>query len=136
MSSQQASIRVFVYGTLKPGKSNYPIYCQGKTIAEIPAYTRGQLYHLLPGYPAMTRGNNRVEGYLLIFSRSDILQSLDILEDYCETKAANLNLYSRQQLPIYSLSDEPLGIAWCYLMTLEKITQFQGQLLNDYSWNR
>ena len=135
MNSQQSEIRVFVYGTLKPGKFNYLAYCQGKTIAEIPAYTKGQLYHLLPGYPAMTRGNNRVEGYLLSFSDGSILQSLDNLEDYCETRASELNDYYRQQLPIYSLSDQSLGMAWCYLMTPEKIGEFQGQLLKNYSWN-
>ncbi|VEP18881.1 conserved hypothetical protein [Hyella patelloides LEGE 07179] len=100
MNSQQSIIQVFVYGTLKPGESNYETYCQGKTIAEIPAYTRGQLYQLFPGYPAITKGNNKVEGYLLSFSSSKILFSLDCLEGYSETRAFDFNDYYRQQVTI------------------------------------
>jgi len=33
-------MKVFVYGTLKPGEQNYPAYCEGKAIAEIIIHTR------------------------------------------------------------------------------------------------
>ena len=135
MNSQAAIAKVFVYGTLKPRESNYQIYCQGKTIAEIAAYTRGQLYHLAPGYPGMTVGNNRVEGYLLSFSDREILADLDYLENYSENRSAQLNDYYRQQVPVYSLSNESLGTAWCYLMSLEKVTLYQGKLLSSNSWH-
>lgn len=135
MNSQLAVTQVFVYGTLKPGESNYQIYCQGKTIAEIAAYTRGQLYHLPPGYPGMTMGNNKVRGYLLSFGDSQILSDLDALENYSENRAAQLNDYYRQKVPVYSLSNESLGNAWCYLMSLEKVTFYQGKLLTTPSWH-
>lgn len=135
MNSQPATIKVFVYGTLKPGESNYQIYCQGKTIAEIAAYTRGLLYHLALGYPGMTVGNNRVEGYLLTFSNSQILNHLDALENYSENRAVRLNDYYRQQVPVYTLSDRLLGTAWCYLMSLEKIALYRGRLLSVNSWH-
>lgn len=135
MSSQPSVIQVFVYGTLKPGESNYKNYCQGKTIAEIRAYTIGELYHLAPGYPAITKGNSKVEGYLLSFADETILQSLDILEGYSRYRAEKLNEYNRQQIAVYSLSDESLGTAWGYFMTKAKITALGGKLLNVTSWN-
>ena len=135
MNSTPAVTQVFVYGTLKPGESNYKIYCQGKTIAEIAAYTRGQLYHLAPGYPGMTEGNDIVRGYLLSFSDTQILDSLDTLENYSEHRAAQLNDYYRQQVPVYSLSNESLGTAWCYLMSLERVVSYQGKLLTTQSWH-
>lgn len=142
MNSQSAIIQVFVYGTLKPRESNYQIYCQGKTIAEIPAYTTGQLYHLPVGYPAMTIGDQKIEGYLLSFRDSKILNSLDDLENYQETRASKLNDYYRQKVPIYSLpagksskSDRFLGQAWCYFMSLEKITEWKGKLLTTNIWS-
>lgn len=135
MNSQTAITKVFVYGTLKPGEFNYPIYCQGKTIAEIAAYTKGQLYHLPPGYPGMTVGNNKVEGYLLFFSDHKILGDLDYLENYRENRAAQLNDYNRQQVPVFSLSSESLGTAWCYLMSKNKVSLYRGRLLNSHSWH-
>jgi gamma-glutamylcyclotransferase (GGCT)/AIG2-like uncharacterized protein YtfP len=134
MNSQKSIVQVFVYGTLKPGESNYQTYCQGKTIAEIKAYTKGQLYHLSAGYPAMTVGNNQVKGYLLSFDSSNILISLDCLENYQETRYSKYNDYYRQKVPVYSLSDSSLGNAWCYLMTQNKVAEFQGQLLTTDSW--
>ena len=130
MNSQSLVTQVFVYGTLKPGEYNYQKYCQGKTIAEIPAYTIGELYHLAPGYPAMTEGNRQVEGYLLSFANKDILQSLDILEGYSERNAPELNDYNRELITVYSLSDEPLGEAWVYVMSIKNIAAFGGKLLN------
>jgi gamma-glutamylcyclotransferase (GGCT)/AIG2-like uncharacterized protein YtfP len=135
MNSQPSIVRVFVYGTLKPGESNYQTYCQGKTITEIQAYTKGQLYHLPAGYPAMTVGINKVKGYLLSFSSSNILISLDCLENYQETRTSEHNDYYRQKVPVYSLCDRSLNTAWCYLMTPKKVAEFQGQLFNTDSWD-
>jgi gamma-glutamylcyclotransferase (GGCT)/AIG2-like uncharacterized protein YtfP len=135
MNFQSSIVRVFVYGTLKPGESNYQTYCQGKTITEIQAYTKGQLYHLPAGYPAITVGTNKVQGYLLSFRNSKIVISLDCLENYQENRALEQNDYYRQKVPIYSLSDRSLGTAWCYLMTQTKVAEFQGQFLNTNSWD-
>jgi gamma-glutamylcyclotransferase (GGCT)/AIG2-like uncharacterized protein YtfP len=134
MNSQSSIVRVFVYGTLKPGESNYQTYCQGKTITEIQAYTKGQLYHLPLGYPAITVGINKVKGYLLSFSSNNILISLDCLENYQENRASKYNDYYRQKVFVYSFSDRYLGTAWCYLMTQKKVAEFQGQPLNSDRW--
>ncbi len=142
MNSSAAILKVFVYGTLKPGEANYQNYCQGKTIAETPAYTRGELYQLSPGYPGMCQGNRKITGYLLEFAISQkeplincsILQELDRLEDYQENRSLELNEYYRIQPEIYSLDDTSLGNAWCYFMTKNKIIQLEGQAILTNQW--
>jgi gamma-glutamylcyclotransferase (GGCT)/AIG2-like uncharacterized protein YtfP len=124
-------IKVFVYGTLKPGEANYENYCAGKVIEEIEAYTWGELYHLSLGYPAMTEGTSKVKGILFTFADAAILNSLDQLEDYNETRSPELNEYYRQEIPIYHVSGQSLGKAWGYLMTKTKVQQFEGVLLTS-----
>ena len=128
-------IDVFVYGTLKPGERNYPYYCGGKVIQETKAYTWGQLYNLPLGYPAMTEGDRKIEGYLLTFCDPNILTSLDELEDYHQERSPEANEYYRQQVRVYSLTDDFLGSAWSYLMSLEKIKQLKGTPINSGYWN-
>ncbi|HHP7232149.1 MAG TPA: gamma-glutamylcyclotransferase [Xenococcaceae cyanobacterium] len=140
MSHEQATtkliIPIFVYGTLKPGEKNYRYYCEGKTLTEIPAYTWGQLYHLPAlGYPGMTKGNSKVQGWLLIFEDEQILASLDLLESYQEERSPFLNEYNRQQVPIYSLAGDFLRQAWCYVMSFTKVQQQQGILVSDSQWH-
>jgi len=136
MNDSASTIQVFVYGTLKPGESNYLAFCQGNTIAEIEAYTKGELYHLTPGYPAMTLGTRKIQGYLLIFSaQSKILSRLDILENYQPDRAIALNDYYRQSVSVYNQQDELISNAWCYQMTPPKIAEFGGQLINSNIWS-
>ncbi|MDJ0632953.1 MAG: gamma-glutamylcyclotransferase [Xenococcaceae cyanobacterium MO_188.B29] len=126
---------VFVYGTLKPGERNYLRYCAGKTIRETQAYVKGQLYHLSLGYPALTEGDKKIEGYLLTFANNSILTSLDELEDYHPDRSPELNEYYRQQVLVYNLADDFLEKAWIYLMNLAKIEKLQGTLLNSRYWS-
>ncbi len=128
------TLKVFVYGTLKPGERNYPIYCQDKVIEAIRAYTHGQLYHLSLGYPAMIVGTQKVQGYLLTLADETVLEKLDYLEDYHPLRSPQDNHYSRQTLSIYSLTGETLGDAWGYLMTVQKIQQLGGKLIPSGWW--
>ncbi|ACK64435.1 AIG2 family protein [Rippkaea orientalis PCC 8801] len=127
-------MRVFVYGTLKPGERNYPIYCQNKVIEEIRVYTYGELYHLNLGYPGMTIGTRQVHGYLLVFADESVLEPLDRLEDYHPLRSPQDNQYLREVLTVYSLTGELLGETWGYRMTLEKVQQFGGQLVASGWW--
>ena len=73
--------KIFVYGTLKPGGSNY-LLAKGVTHAE-PAYLEGyELLHFDPeGYPAMVPGVGRVYGVVLTFADIEAaLPALDMLE--------------------------------------------------------
>ncbi|BAZ45287.1 AIG2 family protein [Chondrocystis sp. NIES-4102] len=134
MKLQLSSLKVFVYGTLKPGEVNYPIYCGGKVKSQRTVYTYGNLYSLSLGYPAMTVGNNKVKGILLTFAESEILKGLDQLEDYQEERDNDLNLYYRNLIPIY-IDDQLLGEAWAYFMTAEKVKQYHGTLVESGWWS-
>ena len=75
-------IQVFVYGTLKPGEVNYQFYCAEYVVQFFPAVAKGLLYKLPVGYPAMTKGNSNVYGFVLSFQSPKVLSKLDKLEDY------------------------------------------------------
>jgi gamma-glutamylcyclotransferase (GGCT)/AIG2-like uncharacterized protein YtfP len=127
-------MKVFVYGTLKPGEQNYSAYCEGKAIAFQPAYTYGKLYHLCLGYPGMTVGQEKVQGYLLTFADESNLVELDELETFDPQRLPENNEYQREMIPIYDLEDHSLGKAWGYLMNLEKIEAFGGIFLPSGWW--
>jgi len=127
-------VKVFVYGTLKPGEGNYPRYCEGKVLDSTPAYTDGHLYALNVGYPAMTLGDTQVSGVLLTFSDETILSDLDELEDYDPTRPASENLYQRESIRVYTPSGESLGTAWGYRMTFWRVQQLGGVFLSSGCW--
>ncbi len=135
MKSKLSTIEVFVYGTLKPGEANYAAYCGVKVVSQIPAYTRGDLYALPMGYPAMSEGENQVYGFLLTFNDASILDSLDRLEGYHEQQTPDLNEYERQLALVYNHSDRPIGQAWAYYMTTAKIKQYQGKKVASGCWS-
>lgn len=128
-------IVVFVYGTLKPGESNYERYCAGKVVAAQRAIARGQLFALPMGYPAMTKGHRPVHGFLLTFADPDVLTDLDELEDYNPSRRAAQNEYNRQKIEIYHQAGQPLGTAWAYLMTPEQVRCQGGVLLPSGWWS-
>ena len=128
-------LKVFVYGTLKPGECNYPRYCAGKVVEEKKAIAYGQIFHLPNfGYPAMTLGEDKVEGYLLTFANPDVIYHLDSLENYDEGRSRSKNLYDRQQIEVYDLEGRSLGLAWAYFMTTAQVTGFDGVSLPSGCW--
>jgi gamma-glutamylcyclotransferase (GGCT)/AIG2-like uncharacterized protein YtfP len=152
-------IKIFVYGTLKPGEENYAKYCAGKVIDTKPAYALGELFALPQGYPAMIKGDNRVYGYLLTFTDVEVLTELDELEDYHPFKQNSENLYNREQIKIFTLESKnleskigipslnqgfwnqalpekaKLGLAWVYLMSEYQINQLNGMRKTDGWWS-
>lgn len=130
-------VKVFVYGTLKPGEANYQRYCALQVVDAKKAYTFGKLFALPMGYPAMTLGDSHVYGYLLTFVDAGVLNNLDILEDYQPSRQRTENLYNRQEVEIYDLQGRSLGIAWVYLMTPQQICQLKGSrhLQHDGWWS-
>lgn len=135
MNQQSLTIKVFVYGTLKPGEANYQHYCESKVKTQTPAYTLGNLYALPFGYPAMTVGKNQVRGVLLEFSDSNVLSSLDRLEDYQEQRASNLNEYYRSLTSVYGLDDRPITQAWAYYMKSDRVRQYGGTEVVSGDWS-
>lgn len=134
MPTLHERLKVFVYGTLKPGYINYQRYCHGWVTQEQRAIARGQLFDLALGYPAMTGGKGWVRGVLLEFASPDILPSLDRLEDYQAERPPHQNLYDRQWIEVFDLTQQSLGWAWAYLMAPDRIQQLQGTPLAGGCW--
>jgi gamma-glutamylcyclotransferase (GGCT)/AIG2-like uncharacterized protein YtfP len=127
-------MRVFVYGTLKPGEANYKRYCADRVVDAKRAYAFGKLFALGVGYPAMTLGNSQVHGYLLYFADSKILIQLDELEGYQPSRQIAKNLYNRHQIETYDFEGSSFGLAWVYLMTPAQVSQMGGIPLDDGWW--
>lgn len=113
---------VFVYGTLRPGESNY-VLLEGVTDREITAYAYGLQLHEGPGFPYATSGG---AGYVigtLCFLRRGIdqlvMQRLDTLEGF-DPKHPDRGHYVRRQTPV-TYRDPAAGgsvrteSAWVYL---------------------
>ena len=127
-------LKVFVYGTLKPGEANYQDYCQGKVIEIIKAQTKGKLFDLSIGYPAMIEGNSIVKGFLLTFAHANHLALLDQLEDYDPQGQEYNNIYYRQEILVTKDTGESLGTAWGYFMSLQKVKQLGGLPIKSGWW--
>jgi gamma-glutamylcyclotransferase (GGCT)/AIG2-like uncharacterized protein YtfP len=83
----------------------------------------------------MTPGNERVEGFLLTFAESGVLAFIDQLEGYNSQRPPKQNEYNRRVIQVYNISDEPLGEAWGYLMSRERVQQLGGVLLPSGWWS-
>ena len=134
-------MKVFVYGTLKPGEINFEGFFDPLEILSTPAMAQGQLYQIpfytekySRGYPAMTLGKDWVAGYLFEIESSDLLERLDNLEGYKEGRSPKENDYQRQCLPVFTLEKEFLTDAWVYVMTQEQLVRAGGFQLNRSSW--
>jgi len=128
-------VRVFVYGTLKPGEINYQRYCTNQVVEAQKATTLGQLFALPMGYPAMTMGKELVHGYLLSFAEPLIIHVLDDLEGYQPSRRMSENLYNRQEVEVYNLQGLSWGWAWIYMMNPERVQQLGGIHLVDGCWS-
>jgi gamma-glutamylcyclotransferase (GGCT)/AIG2-like uncharacterized protein YtfP len=128
-------LRVFVYGTLKPGQVNFERYCGGDRILHArSAQVRGKLFDLSLGYPAMTLGKTWVKGYLLTLADADILAALDGLEDYDPHRPETQNEYQRRETEVFEMEGRSLGLAWAYFMTLQKVQQYDGRWIANGEW--
>ncbi len=160
MDTQQ----LFVYGTLKPGYGNFRRICKGRIDGAKPAWVRGWLYDLPPGYPALVerepeerfsapvpeRGSpparatgeklapRRVDGwvfgYILSFSDPRILRRIDLLEDYEPGRGASLNEYERVVRPVYGDRGETSGEVWLYVMSHERAMSMGGRWYAASDW--
>lgn len=127
-------IRVFVYGTLKPGYENYNRYCLGRDVVHTPAIARGLLFQLPMGYPAMTVGEGWVQGFCLRFHDAQLLMALDQLEDFDPTRPPHKNEYQRAWIEIYTPEYQPLGQCWGYQMWASKIQDLRGIPIPSGVW--
>jgi gamma-glutamylcyclotransferase (GGCT)/AIG2-like uncharacterized protein YtfP len=142
MPGQPSLVRVFVYGTLKPGYAPHQLFCAA-AVSMAAAIVYGQLYHLPLGYPALIVGGNQpVYGYMLTFATAEVLAVLDEYEQHDpaqlaaylpEAELASCN-YQRQWVDLLDGQQQPLAPAWAYVMTLAQVDRLQGQLIADGVW--
>jgi gamma-glutamylcyclotransferase (GGCT)/AIG2-like uncharacterized protein YtfP len=114
-----SDLKVFVYGTLKPGGHYWPEFCAGKLTAEpVAAKIQGTLYDLHVGYPGLVLDDGGwVQGYVLEFAREADFLRLDYLEGYVPGRPEAENEYNRLQVPYFSPDGNALGNVWVYEMT-------------------
>lgn len=129
-------LKVFVYGTLKPGEAYYHDYCEPYVVEAVPALTQGSLFHLPQGYPAMALGESDVIGFLLQLRDATAIAYMDEFEDYDPSLPEAMNLYVRQLRPVFSRKRQPLGSAWVYVMCDEYIRQNRGIPVPTGNWSR
>lgn len=121
----------FVYGTLKPGESNYARYLVGQTIAEVSAWLdQGTLFTEGP-YPFLVlesdlaRPEEQVFGTLITLRPSVyelVLQDLDRLEGY--VVGGTQNLYERIIMDI--LTEHGPYRAWVYVVGAQMLAQIRA----------
>lgn len=127
-------LKVFVYGTLKPGEANYQRYCAGRVVETCPGIVYGLLFELPIGYPAMTKGERCIHGFVLSFATPQVLLELDRLEDYHPERPPEANEYQRQKLKTFGSDGQYLGMAWAYVMLPEKVQLLGGVFLPSGFW--
>lgn len=129
-------LKVFVYGTLKPGGHYWPDFCQGKLASEPrPAKIRGELYDLHVGYPGLLlSGDQWVHGYVLEMVDEAAFAGLDYLEGYVPGRPEAENDYNRLRVRCFSPEGKPLDEVWIYEMTAEKIAQHKGTRIESGDW--
>lgn len=129
-------LKVFVYGTLKPGERNYQYYCADKVVEVQEAIAYGKLFALPMGYPAAIFPESYlVRGYVLSFFDFTVLAALDELEDYHPDRLASQNNYQRHQVEVYNSKLEPLAKVWTYSMSQQKIAAYGGVFLKNGWWS-
>lgn len=130
-----APIKVFVYGTLKPGGRYWPEFCEGKVAALTPAKICGELYDLHVGYPGLLlKGDNWVLGYVLEFRNETDFLRLDYLEGYVPNRPESQNEYNRLRVPCFDLKGNALSEAWAYEMTATTAERHGGTLIESGDW--
>lgn len=128
-------LKVFVYGTLKPGEPYWDRYCEGKVWASVPAMVKGRLFHLPEGYPALVSGGDEwAHGYLLYLKEDSALTAIDELEGFHPEKTVSECEYTREKIACFDTTGDPFEVAWTYLMDLDKIASLGGTPVPKNIW--
>lgn len=130
-------LRVFVYGTLKPGGTYWSKYCEGRVSKFVPAKIPGLLYALNAGYPGLVKAEEGcwVSGFLLTLKDESVLSDFDQLEAYSANRSSTENEYDRVWTPVFSLAGKALGHCWTYYMELSKVESMGGVFLERGQWS-
>lgn len=81
----QNTLPVLVYGTLRPGCSNYPSFLEGRTVDEQNVRIDGFTMHSRGGFPYLVRGEGTVTATLVSIPQgryTEVMRGLDMLEGF------------------------------------------------------
>lgn len=124
-------IRIFVYGTLRTGQSNFVRMLSGRVNKIVAATAKGMLYDLPFGYPAMLEGDGEVVGELMEFNDADLLHDLDRLEGYMP---GNLNnIYERKWISVHTSQGENFE-CWVWIYANASSATAIGEKIEDGDW--
>jgi len=120
-------IRLFVYGTLMRGQSQDGLL---SAFSCLPAHTRGHLYLVPAGYPALVPdpAGQRIMGELFRVERPGVLRVLDLYEGVAE------KLYRRVQVDVEVGSDTQRAFA--YVMTADQVRRRKLRRLDGTDWRK
>jgi gamma-glutamylcyclotransferase (GGCT)/AIG2-like uncharacterized protein YtfP len=106
---------ILVYGTLLRGEPNHARFCADALTIE-PASTRGRLYHLAAGFPAMVEdAEGTVYGEAMTFpDLQAALARIDLLEGYRPERPERSLYLRRVQLVTLLRTGEAIP-AYCYV---------------------
>ena len=128
-------LRVFVYGTLKPGGLYWPRFCEGRVCAVREARVRGCLFDLDLGYPALRLGGSEwVRGVVLDLAGPEVLRGIDRLEGFEPGRDEDRNEYTRRRAEAFDPGGGALGPVWTYEMAADKIEAAGGRRIPDGVW--
>ena len=122
---------VFVYGTLKPGQSNY--YSMGlnkMNLEEIKGYVYGKLLDI-GGLPGLTEGNNKIYGCLFKKVSLTLLRNFDLLEGY-KFAGNPTNFYNRKPIKVFTENNEYLCEAEVYFINKSYVDK--SEEIKDGIW--
>ena len=81
----------------------------------------------------MTLEAGWVQGVLLTFPKSAHLHPIDAFEEYYPDRPQDSE-YQRDRHLVYDSQQQPLGPAWLYTMTCDRVTALGGQWLPQGQW--
>ena len=132
----QGPKEIFVYGTLLPGQERFRLIAQ-MVAGRQAARTRGRLFHLPLGYPALMEAEEGwVQGELLRFNEpiGKVLDVCDRIEGYQpdDEESSLFIRVAKQVEPEGGASKE----AWCYIVgpALPEESLREGQEVDDGDW--
>jgi gamma-glutamylcyclotransferase (GGCT)/AIG2-like uncharacterized protein YtfP len=133
MALPDLSHHVFVYGTLRPGGYYHRRLLAGKPVTATPAWVRGRLYALSPGYPGLRPGENRVEGEVLSFACDGILAALDALEGFDPADPLSLKgEYTRGLCEAFAPEGPLLGKVWVYWILPSRLSEYAARAVERW----
>ncbi len=130
-------LRVFVYGTLKPGGFYWGQFCEGRVESWWRARVRGKLFHLSVGYPAAVFDEEGwVQGVVLELRDPESLAGLDALEGFDPAhRGTGRNEYDRLRVEAYRENSDRADLVWAYGMDLRGIERWDGSWIESGDWD-